>query len=161
MKFKHKPDVFGFNPNDSKVFTVTRPGENHNNVSKMFINGKTGVAEAVVEIDKNNFSPGDRLSGVITLKNLERNNIQVSEVTIRGIEYGSPDNISRTSTIEEYKTNINWNTNTTGSLTFDIPTNAKKSFTGKYSKYYWEIEIFLETGFSSRNIRASNTFSIG
>jgi hypothetical protein len=153
-------DVIAFGNTTVKEFRLIGSSKRPPSGSKMYLNGKNGVVEAVAEINSSSFSPGDTLSGNITLKNLENTNIQTGEVTLRGLEFASADNISRTSTMEEHKTNIRWNSRTTGSFDFQIPAAAKKSYTGKYSKYYWEIEVYLMTGFSSSDIRVSNNLEV-
>jgi uncharacterized protein YfaS (alpha-2-macroglobulin family) len=126
----------------------------------MYLNGKNGVVESVIEIDRAIYSPGDAVSGKITLRNLDNGNIQTAEITLRGIEFATADDVSRTTTIEEHKTNINWNGDATGSFVLQIPTSAKKGYIGKYSKYSWEIQADLVTGFTSSDIHVSNGIEI-
>ena len=153
-------ETFGLNKTDSKNFNIVVKEQNIGDPVRTFINGKKGVVESVVEIPKSRYSRGETIAGTIKIRNLDRGSIQKGEIVIRGLEYAAADNISRTSVIEEYKTNIIWDSDNTGSFNFSIPSTAHRSYEGKYSKYYWEIEQSLETGFSSSDIKAKNFFVI-
>ena len=153
-------ETFGLNKTDSKNFNIVVKEQNIGDPVRTFINGKKGVVESVVEIPKSRYSRGETIAGTIKIRNLDRGSIQKGEIVIRGLEYAAADNISRTSVIEEYKTNIIWDSDNTGSFNFSIPNTAHRSYEGKYSKYYWEIEQSLETGFSSSDIKAKNFFVI-
>ena len=153
-------ETFGLNKTDSKNFNIVVKEQNIGDPVRTFINGKKGVVESVVEIPKSRYSRGETISGTIKIRNLDRGSIQKGEIVIRGLEYAAADNMSRTSVIEEYKTNIIWDSDNTGSFNFSIPNTAHRSYEGKYSKYYWEIEQSLETGFSSSDIKAKNFFVI-
>jgi hypothetical protein len=153
-------DVIGINPSATKEFKVTVGSKQVPSGTKLFMNARNGVVEAVTEVNSNIFSPGDTVSGNIKLSNLQSTNIQRAEITLRGMEFATADNMSETSVIEEHKTSINWNSTTTGSFSLQIPASAKKSYTGRYSKYYWEILEDLVTGFSTSDIHIKDNIEI-
>ena len=153
-------DVFGINPSATKAFEVTVGSKQVPSGTKLFMNARNGVVEVVTEVNSNIFSRGDTVSGNIRLSNLQSPNIQRAEITLRGVEFATADNISETSIIEEHKTSINWDSTTTGSFSLQIPASAKKSYTGRYSKYYWEILEDLVTGFSTSDIHIKDNIEI-
>ncbi|MDQ6863910.1 MAG: hypothetical protein M3044_08800 [Thermoproteota archaeon] len=75
-----------------------------------------------------------------------KTNIQIAEVTLRGTEFATAES-ARTTTKEQRNTNVNWNSNLTSSFNVQIPVTASKSYLGKYSKYYREIELYVGAGF--------------
>jgi hypothetical protein len=153
-------ETFGLNKTDNKSFNIIVKDQNPGDPVRTFINGKKGVVESVVEVPKSRYSRGETIAGTIKIRNLDRGSIQKGEIVIRGLEYAMADNISRSSIIEEYKTNIVWDSDNTGSFNFSIPNTVHRTYEGKYSKYTWEIEQILETGFSSSDIKAKNSIVI-
>jgi hypothetical protein len=112
--------------------------------------------------DDNNstvFSPGQTLRGkviALLLQNSEENkkeNIRGMKITLSGIEHAFAQGFQRVSTIEKYENKIVINGNGENDVgipfEFQIPYGIKQSYIGRYSEYFWGLEVKINIAWSS------------
>jgi hypothetical protein len=78
------------------------------------------------------------------------------KITLSGIECASAQGLQRISTIEKYENKIALNENenrgnngNTIPFEFEIPRGVKPSYVGKYSEYFWGLEVKVNIAWSS------------
>lgn len=108
-------------------------------------------------LERTTFSPGETIKGTLTIDTFGNKKIRDVEVILQGIERGtglSEEKIGLihrkkqekevSNTIEKYSTDIEWNKAKTIQFEIYIPANAKKSYVGKFTKYFWILEVKLD-----------------
>jgi len=155
-------DTFGpFDKADRLNFNVIKSNQPHSIGTKITLSGEKGGIVATVELENNAYSPGDIIKGELSVENIhDRKQIKTVEIIIRGIEVATAQNVSRTTTIEEYKKNINWKEGGIEPFDIQIPREVKKSYNGKYSRYYWEFETHVDLQFPATGIRTSKIIEV-
>lgn len=118
-------------------------------------------------IDQSNnitsYSPGHTIKGNVILRlppeeeEAIRNKIRGMKITLSGIEHAFAERLQRVSTIEKYDKNIELNENQIGGknennaipFEFEIPRGVNQSYIGKYSEYFWGLEVKVNIAWSS------------
>jgi hypothetical protein len=95
----------------------------------------------------NTFSPGEIIKGKIVNDMSKIRNLRKCELTLNGVEntigYTRANEMEKNSVKESYKQEIIFNSidqQINHQFEIKIPDNAKRTYEGKYSKYFWEIE---------------------
>jgi Arrestin (or S-antigen), N-terminal domain len=151
-----------WSPKTSKVlpFTVTSPANTiaHDRVILEDKNNKNGIC-LKLELERNNISPGQTLKGKLTVENTQdKKKIKHAEVVLTGSEYviGLTEEkfgvfirrkLTRemTTRIDKHKANLELKEGDS-SMDFEIhiPKGAKRSYIGRFSEYFWEIDAKLD-----------------
>jgi hypothetical protein len=149
-----------FDPAKEVGFNVVNPGQAQTSGTKVSFNKEADGMQVTIELQKDAFSSGETITGNITIKNPGRKEIKTAEIILKGIEVANAQNASRTTNLEEYKKNINWNEGGTASFDMQIPKESRKSYSGKYFRYYWEFEVHINLGFWSQDIHVNRVITI-
>ena len=130
---------------------------------------REGVATTRLEIEesKNSFPPRGSIRGKLIVENHRDKKIRKAEITLNAVEHASASSLGilsrhvskkitkrfssteKTIIIEKYVEMINWREGCS-SVSFDIqiPKDAKRSYNGTYSAYYWILEAKLDIKWS-------------
>jgi hypothetical protein len=153
-------DLWGpFDPAKDVEFKVHSPDASPSSGTKVTFEEQKDDLHISVELQKNVFTPGENIVGNMTIQNPSKKKIKNFEVILRGVEVASAKNVSRTTTVEEYKKQIGWNNETTR-FDIQIPKGVNKRYSGKYFGYYWELELRLDLGFFSGDISMSRRIEV-
>ena len=109
------------------------------------------------------YSPGHTIKGNVILRlppeeeEAIRNKIRGMKITLSGIEHAFAEGLQRVSTIEKHDKNIELNENQIGgknennasTFEFEIPQGVNQSYIGKYSEYFWGLEVKVNIAWSS------------
>jgi hypothetical protein len=117
-----------------------------------------------MEVENDKFLRGDTVKGKITLSNPRKKAIHSVQVSIRGIEIASIDNLPPVeNTIENYTTSLDgkWNDGDIMPFELKVPLNAMVSYTGVYSKHSWDISAKVDVVFNlDKDLYTSHAISI-
>ncbi|MBI5354962.1 MAG: hypothetical protein HZB68_00720, partial [Candidatus Aenigmarchaeota archaeon] len=81
---------------------------------------------------------GGVVNGKLFVKNDGEKKLRKAEIILRGIEDARAQGRERTSTIQEYKINVDFSDGN-NEFSFELPKDAQRSYRGTYSSYSWEI----------------------
>lgn len=113
------------------------------------------------------YSPGQMLKGnVIILKDIEYEKVKKLDITLNGMEYAYAQGYEKISRIEKFEYEIrlkddrkeemrndNENTNEDNNkvipFEIQIPSTINKSYLGRYSEYFWGLEVKVNVAWSS------------
>jgi hypothetical protein len=131
------------------VSSALSTGSSYSNISKeMDLEG----IELKLELGRNVLSPGETLNGKLSIENSDNKDIRDVKVILRGYEYviGFPhlllnkktDKLEYTQELEKYNSNIEWKREgEIMNFQLHVPENAKRSYQGKFSKYFWIVDV--------------------
>lgn len=146
--------------NKELLFTVTNPATtiSADRVVKEDRNNKNGIC-LKLELERNKIAPGETLKGKLTIENTpDKKEIKHAEIVLTGTEYAiglTEETIGlvhrrkqpqeMTTNIDEYKANLELKEGDS-SICFeiDIPKGVKRSYIGRFSEYFWEIDAKLD-----------------
>jgi hypothetical protein len=127
-----------------------------------------------MELERNSFYAGEKVKGKLIVINPVKKKIKSAQIILKGSEYavgqeGSEIEIDTgfgisfsynrknkkgekkkemTTKTQEYKIGIEWNKVDSMPFELSLPTEIKKSYTGKFSKYFWILEAKLDIAWS-------------
>jgi Arrestin (or S-antigen), N-terminal domain len=139
--------------------TIFAKGRDH------FLKENSEAKIDLVDHENNNtsYSPGQMVKGQVIKPLLPPNEeekkkkIRGMKITLCGIEDAFAQGVQRVNTIEKYEKNIELNGNEYGGnnvnntipFEFEIPQRVNQSFRGKYSEYFWGLEVKVNIAWSS------------
>jgi Arrestin (or S-antigen), N-terminal domain/Arrestin (or S-antigen), C-terminal domain len=110
-----------------------------------------------ISLERTTFSPKETLKGTVTIDNFGKKKIRNAKVILQGKEYGiglSEEAIGLIhrkkqekevlNTIETYSSDIESTNDKMIPFEINIPAEAKKSYDGKFTKYFWILEVKLD-----------------
>jgi hypothetical protein len=173
-KSKSNNNVNSGSRHKSGSFTLSRADINFG-LGSIFTKGRKHYlkenSEARIELHDNNnnnnsqYSPGHIIKGNVILltqnqeieKEKEKKEaVRGLEIVLSGIEHAFAQGHERVSRIEKYEKKIDLDRNGdndfddyTIPFEFPIPNNVFQSYTGKYSEYFWGLEVKLNIAWSS------------
>ena len=135
-----KKPFFAIDAYEEVNFIVQNDQGTNQNASNISEKAKNEYLSMELTAEKDIFKIGESIAGKLTLDNPSRIDIRSVEVAIRGIEKATAEKL-QVENITEHKVQIagNWNSGDSRSFDLKIPSEAKRSYLGKLSKYSWEI----------------------
>jgi hypothetical protein len=113
---------------------------------------------ARLNLERNAFSPNESVKGALTVKNFGQKKIKNAKIILRGKENASGllhitfpkgriKEYEITNIIEEYLVDVEFNKEKTVGFELKIPEEARRSYVGKFSRYFWVLEVKLNIAF--------------
>jgi hypothetical protein len=123
-----------------------------------------------LENDNGTFLPGGVIKGtLILLEGRQWGKIRNAEITLNGIEYAiagakkkgkwytKAKSTYATTTLETYKTTVEWSNVNSTQFMLPIPSVARKCYIGMYSNYYWLLQAKVNVA-GNRDIQTAIYF---